>query len=74
MAYTLSTSLGLTYDEVYNKLTNSPESWEYVVIQDYVGCGYSGISYKKLVEQLEDADDPRLKGLAFKPHFAAQLS
>ena len=37
MAYILGQYLGLTYDEVYKKLTESPESWEYVVIQDYVG-------------------------------------
>src|SRR6266496_5874736 len=38
MAYILSKYLGLTYEDVYNKLTTSPKSWEYVVIQDYVGA------------------------------------
>ena len=38
LAHTLSTYLGLTYEEIYNKLTNSPEGWEYVVVQDYVGA------------------------------------
>src|SRR5512140_2154251 len=37
MAYILGRYLGLTYDEVYKKLKDSPASWEYVVIQDYVG-------------------------------------
>src|SRR5512139_1464502 len=37
MAYILGTYLGLTYEDVYKKLTEAPESWEYVVIQDYVG-------------------------------------
>ena len=68
MAYALSTHLGLTYEEVYNKLTDSPDDWEYVVIQDYVGVD-AVTSLQHLVQQLEDADDPRLRGLAFKPHF-----
>src|SRR5512146_89990 len=38
MAYILGSYLGLTYDEVYKKLTQSPKSWEYVVVQDYVGA------------------------------------
>ncbi|HKY54695.1 MAG TPA: hypothetical protein VJM08_10330, partial [Anaerolineales bacterium] len=37
MANILSTYLGLTFEDVYDKLMNSPESWEYVVVQDYVG-------------------------------------
>jgi len=68
MAYTLSTSLGLTYDDVYNKLTNSPDGWEYVVVQDYVGVD-TVASLQQLVQQLEEVEDSRLKGLAFKPHF-----
>ncbi|MGB8981570.1 MAG: penicillin-binding protein 2 [Anaerolineales bacterium] len=68
MAYILGTYLGLTYEEVYNKLTQSPESWEYVVIQDYVGA-VTVESLRELMQQLNDADDPRLNGLAFKPHF-----
>lgn len=67
LAYTLSQYLGLTYEEVYKKLTESPESWEYVVIQDYVG-EETAEALQGLVDQLNDADDPRLNGLAFKPH------
>ncbi len=67
MAYILSTYLGLTYDEVHKKLTESPESWEYVVIQDYVGAE-TVKTLEQLVQQLNDTDDPRLNGLAFKPH------
>ncbi len=67
MAYILGTYLGLTYDEVYKKLSESPESWEYVVVQDYVGAE-TVAALQQLVQQLEDADDPRLSGLAFKPH------
>jgi cell division protein FtsI/penicillin-binding protein 2 len=67
LAYTLSQYLGLTYEEVYKKLTESPESWEYVVIQDYVG-EETAEALQGLVDQLNDADDPRLSGLAFKPH------
>jgi cell division protein FtsI/penicillin-binding protein 2 len=67
LAYTLSQYLGLPYEEAYKKLTESPESWEYVVIQDYVGVE-TAEALRQLVDQLNDADDPRLSGLAFKPH------
>jgi len=67
MAAALSANLGLTYDEIYKQLTQSPETWEYVVIQDYVPVDAVD-KLKKLVEQLDNADDPRLSGLAFKPH------
>ena len=67
LAAALSANLGLTYDEVYTKLMDSPETWEYVVVQDYVSVEAVD-KLKKLVEQLDDADDPRLSGLAFKPH------
>jgi cell division protein FtsI/penicillin-binding protein 2 len=67
MASALSTNLGLTYEEIYKKLTESPETWEYVVIQDYVAVE-AVEKLKTLVEQLDNADDPRLSGLAFKPH------
>ena len=68
MAGALSTHLGLPYDEVYSKLTNSPDGWEYVVVQDYVSVD-NVTALQQLFQQLEDADDPRLRGLAFKPHF-----
>jgi cell division protein FtsI/penicillin-binding protein 2 len=67
MASALSSTLGLTYEEIYKKLTESPESWEYVVVQDYVSVEAVD-KLKALVIQLDDADDPRLSGLAFKPH------
>lgn len=67
MAAALSANLGLTYDEIYKMLTEAPETWEYVVIQDYVAVEAVD-KLKKLVEQLDNADDPRLSGLAFKPH------
>jgi len=67
MASALSANLGLTFEEVYKKLTESPETWEYVVIQDYVAVD-AAEKLKRLVEQLDNADDPRLSGLAFKPH------
>ncbi len=67
MAYTLSTQLGIAYEEVYQKLTESPETWEYVVVQDYVSVEKVK-ALQGLVVQLDDADDPRLDGLAFKPH------
>jgi cell division protein FtsI/penicillin-binding protein 2 len=67
MAYVLSTQMGLAYEEVYTKLTESPESWQYVVIQDYVSME-TVEGMRKMIEQLEDTDDPRVRGLAFKPH------
>src|SRR5919108_5174388 len=36
MASALSSTLGLTYEEIYKKLTEAPDTWQYVVIQDYV--------------------------------------
>src|SRR5829696_598666 len=65
LASILSTNLGLTYEEIYKKLTESPETWEYVVIQDYVSVEAVD-KLKALVTQLDDGDDPRLSGLAFK--------
>ncbi|MGE5463262.1 MAG: peptidoglycan D,D-transpeptidase FtsI family protein, partial [Syntrophothermus sp.] len=68
LAYALSNYLGLSQDDVYNKLANSPKTWEYVVIQDYVGAE-TVTSLQGLVRQMSDAGDDRLSGLAFKPHF-----
>jgi cell division protein FtsI/penicillin-binding protein 2 len=67
MAYVLSTQMNIPYEDVYRKLTESPESWEYIVIQDYVRVE-TVEALRKLIEELDDADDPRLRGLAFKPH------
>ncbi len=68
VAYILGTYLGLTYEEVFNKLMNSPETWQYVVIQDYVDAGIVA-SLQELIQQMEDADDDRLNGIAFNPHY-----
>jgi len=68
LAYNLGLYLGLTYEDVYNQLMNSPKSWEYIVIQDYVGAE-TVTSLQQLMKQLEDADDNSLRGLGFKPHF-----
>src|SRR6266498_4638550 len=67
LANILSKYLGLSYDEVHKKLTESPKSWEYVVIQDYVGVETVD-ALQKLVQDMNNADDSRLNGLAFKPH------
>lgn len=68
MARILSSYLGLTFEEVYDKLTNSPESWEYVVIQDYVGAE-TVTALQALMQQFDETNDRRLNGLGFKPHF-----
>lgn len=67
LANILSKYLGLGYDEVRKKLTEAPESWEYVVIKDFVDAN-TVKSLQDLVKQLKDSDDSRLDGLAFKPH------
>ena len=68
LAYNLSLYLGLTYEDVYNQLMNSPKTWEYIVIQDYVGAE-TVTSLQQLMKQMEDAEDDSLSGLGFKPHF-----
>jgi cell division protein FtsI/penicillin-binding protein 2 len=68
LAHTLNTYLGLTYEEIYNKLTDSPEGWEYIVVQDFVGAETVTL-LQELILQLEEKDDFHLDGLGFKPHF-----
>ena len=68
MAYTLGMYLGLPTEEVLDMLINSPETWEYIVIQDYVGAD-TVTSLQELIQQMYDSGDRRLSGLAFKPHF-----
>jgi cell division protein FtsI/penicillin-binding protein 2 len=68
LTYTLGTYLGLTYEEVYNQLTDSPETWEYVVVQDYVGEETVAALQQEIQKQW-DADSNALNGLSFKPHF-----
>ncbi len=68
LASVLGTYLGLTYEDVYNQLMNSPKSWEYIVIQDYVG-GETVTALQQLMQQMKDVDDNGLSGLGFKPHF-----
>jgi cell division protein FtsI/penicillin-binding protein 2 len=68
LAYTLGQYLGLQYNDVLNQLTNAPATWEYVVVQDYVGAE-TVTSLQGLIKQMNDSGDYRLNGLAFKPHF-----
>ncbi|MEB2332958.1 MAG: penicillin-binding protein 2 [Anaerolineaceae bacterium] len=68
VAYSLSVHLGLTYDEVYNRLTDFPDTWRYVVIQDYVDADVVA-SLQELIQQMKDVGDRRLNGIAFHPHF-----
>jgi len=68
LASTLGMYLGLTYDDVYNQLTNSPKNWEYIVIQDYVGAETVN-SLQELIQKKEGLNDNSLSGLGFKPHF-----
>jgi len=68
LASTLGTYLGLTHDDVYSKLTNSPKTWEYIVIQDYVGAE-TVAALQQIVKQKEGANDNSLRGLAFTPHY-----
>jgi cell division protein FtsI/penicillin-binding protein 2 len=68
MAYVLGTYLNMTIEEVRDKLLNSPETWTYIVIKDYVDAG-TVAALQDVLKQLEDAEDNRLDGLGFKPHF-----
>ena len=68
LAHTLSTYLGLSYEEIYDKLTNSPEAWEYIVVQDFVGAETVTL-LQELMQDLEEKEDFNLDGLGFKPHF-----
>ena len=68
MAYVLSTYLNMTFDEVKDKLINSPETWTYIVVKDYVDVN-TVAALQDVLKQLDDADDNRLNGLGFKPHF-----
>lgn len=68
MAYVLGTYLNMTAEEVKDKLLNSPESWTYIVIDDYVDAG-TVTALQEVLKQLDEADDNRLDGLGFKPHF-----
>jgi len=68
LALLLGTYLGKAHNEIYNQLTNSPKSWEYIVVQDYVG-DETVAALQKIMQQREEADDYSLRGLGFKPHF-----
>lgn len=68
IAYALSMFLGLSQEEILDKLTNSPETWEYIVIQDYVGAE-TVTSLQQTIQDMLETGDRRLNGLAFKPHF-----
>ena len=68
LSQVLGTYLGLGYEEVYKKLTESPESWSYVVVQDYVGAETVS-SLQELIKQNEENNNFNLSGLAFKPHY-----
>jgi cell division protein FtsI/penicillin-binding protein 2 len=68
MVYVLGTYLNMPADEVRDKLVNSPESWTYVVIKDYVDAN-TVASLQATLKQLKDAKDERLNGLGFKPHY-----
>lgn len=68
LTYVLGTYLDMTSEEVRDKLLNSPETWRYVVVKDFVDAS-TVAALQEVVKQLEDADDNRLNGLGFKPHF-----
>ncbi|MEP6894293.1 MAG: penicillin-binding protein 2 [Chloroflexota bacterium] len=68
LAAMLGTYLGLTYEDVYNQLTNSPKTWEYIVVQDYVGTD-TVVALQQIVQQKIGANDNSLSGLSFKPHY-----
>ncbi len=68
IAYVLGTYLNMTSDEVRDKLLNSPETWTYIVVKDYVDVN-TVTAIQDVIRQLDEADDNRLNGLGFKPHY-----
>ncbi|MEP0807059.1 MAG: penicillin-binding protein 2 [Chloroflexota bacterium] len=68
LAYVLSVYLNMTEEEIKDKLLNSPETWTYIVVKDYVDTGAVD-ALQQVVQQLEEDGDNRLDGLWFKPHF-----
>ena len=68
LAERLSQYLGRPYDDIYNQLINSPKTWEYIVVQDYVG-DQTVASLQAEIETNKKNHDDSLAGLAFKPHF-----
>ena len=68
MSYVLGTYLDMTFEDVKDKLLNSPEDWTYIAVKDYVDAG-TVAALQEVLKQLDDADDNRLNGLGFKPHF-----
>jgi cell division protein FtsI/penicillin-binding protein 2 len=68
MVYVLGTYLNMTFEEVRDRLLNSPETWTYIAVKDYVDAN-TVVALQEVVKQLKDADDNRLDGLGFKPHF-----
>jgi len=68
MSYVLGTYLNMPIDEVRDRLLNSPETWTYIVVKDYVDVN-TVAALRDVLNQLDEADDDRLSGLGFKPHF-----
>ena len=68
IAYVLGTYLNMTSDEVRDKLLNSPETWTYIVVKDYVDVN-TVTAIQDVIRQLDEANDNRLNGLGFKPHY-----
>jgi hypothetical protein len=62
MVYVLGTYLGHDLREVRDRLLNSPETWTYIVVKDYVDAN-TVAALQEVVKQLKDADDNRLDGL-----------
>jgi cell division protein FtsI/penicillin-binding protein 2 len=74
VALTLSVTLELDYNEIYNTLTN-PEGRLYLVVDDFVSPGKVE-ELKQLKDELENqpsdwrtTDRPSLDGLIFRAHF-----
>jgi len=68
MVYVLGTYLNMSFDDVRDKLVNSPEDWTYIVVKDYVDVN-TVTALQEVLQKLDDAEDDRLSGLGFKPHY-----
>lgn len=72
VAMTMSSILGLNYDQVYNVIQAPPANVMYLVLADFVSAEKADELKelkKRMSEQYAKDGDPTLAGLGFKAHF-----
>ncbi len=71
IALAMSSVLGLSYDEIYEYITNPPDGLVYLVMKDHVSSERAHElqrMQKQLDEQYQAKGDPTLAGLDFRAH------